>query len=398
MTRYLTEVQERYGAFTSFFISERTSTYYQSKGILKHVSRQDPHDGWYYAVRELPAPYKIDVDTDQANTNKLTIFINYKVFDYQQQFLGVAGIGLTVDSVRQLIANYQQRYERNIYFVDPKGHIVLFGNQSGHEAATDIRDVEGLNVFADRIFRDKSGSYQYVHQGRIHLLNVRFIPELNWYLFVEKLEDEALSPIRHTLYLNLAICLVITAVVLLFTWIALNHYQRRLQEMASTDKLTGLYNRQVFDILMEQALNEYQRLPKPISLLLLDVDHFKQVNDRYGHMEGDHVLRELTPLIRSCLRRSDLAFRWGGEEYLIMLRGSTADDAVGVAEKLRAAVAEYRFLVGGNITNITVSIGVAEYVPGDTADTLVSRADEGLYAAKNLGRNKVVASASGKLP
>jgi diguanylate cyclase (GGDEF)-like protein len=212
------------------------------------------------------------------------------------------------------------------------------------------------------------------------------------------LEDEALSPIRHTLYLNLAICLVITAVVLLFTWIALNHYQRRLQEMASTDKLTGLYNRQVFDILMEQALNEYQRLPKPISLLLLDVDHFKQVNDRYGHMEGDHVLRELTPLIRSCLRRSDLAFRWGGEEYLIMLRGSTADDAVGVAEKLRAAVAEYRFLVGGNITNITVSIGVAEYVPGDTADTLVSRADEGLYAAKNLGRNKVVASASGKLP
>ncbi|HEX5391630.1 MAG TPA: sensor domain-containing diguanylate cyclase [Rhodocyclaceae bacterium] len=398
MTRYLREVQERYGAFTAFFISEKTSAYYQNKGILKHVSQQDPHDAWYYTVRGIQPPYKIDVDTDQANANKLTIFINYRVFDYQKNFIGVAGIGLTVDSVRQLIANYQQRYQRNIYFVDQKGHIVLFGNQSGHDAATNIRDVEGLNVFADRIFRDKSGSYQYTHQGSMHMLNVRFIPELNWYLFVEKLEDEALSPIRHTLYLNLAICLLITAVVLLFTWIALNHYQRRLQEMASTDKLTGLYNRQVFDILMEQALNEYQRQPKPISLLLVDVDHFKRINDRYGHLEGDHVLRELTPLIRSCLRRSDLAFRWGGEEYLIMLRGSTADAAVSVAEKLRAAVAEHRFLVASNILNITISVGVAEYAPGDTADVLVSRADEGLYAAKNLGRNKVVASSANTLP
>lgn len=394
MTRYLKEVQDRYGAFTAFFVSERSSTYYQNKGVLKHVSRQDPHDQWYYAVRDLSGPYKIDVDTDQANGDKLTIFINYRVFDYQKNFIGAAGVGLTVDSVRHLIANYQQRYQRNIYFVDPKGHIVIFGNQSGHEATTDIRDVEGLNVFADRIFRDKAGSYQYTQKGSVHMLNVRFIPELNWYLFVEKTEDEALTSIRHSLYLNLAICLVITAVVLLFTWIALSRYQRRLQEMASTDKLTGLYNRQVFDILIEQALTDYQRTPRPISLLLVDLDHFKRINDRYGHLEGDHVLQELTPLIRSCLRRSDLAFRWGGEEYLLVLRGANADDACTVAEKLRSTVADYKFLVGGNILNITVSIGVAEYAPGDTVETVLSRADEGLYAAKNMGRNRVVVASS----
>ena len=407
MTRYLKEVQQRYGAFTSFFISERSATYYQTQGILKQVSPNDSHDNWYYQVRDLDTPYRIDVDSDQANGNRLTIFINYKVFDYAQRFIGVAGVGLTVDAVQNYIAEYQNRYKRSIFFVDAKGNLVVFGNHSGRTAKR-IQDMEGLGDLADSILAAKAGSFRYRGDGHDHLLNVRFIPELNWYLFVEKREDEALAGVRRTLYLNLALCLAVTALVLFILRLALNHYQNRLEAMAVTDKLTGLYNRQAFDLLARQVLAEHRRHPRPLSVLILDIDHFKLINDNHGHLQGDAVLSELTPVLRSCLRESDLAFRWGGEEYLILLKDNSVKDATGVAEKLRETIAGHAFPIEhsdhGNAgspaqnISITVSIGVAEYREGEPLKTLIARADNGLYAAKAAGRNRVVAAEETRLP
>ncbi|RTL48233.1 MAG: GGDEF domain-containing protein [Rhodocyclaceae bacterium] len=388
MTRYLKEVQERYGAFTSFFVSDRTSTYYQTQGVLKQVKPEEPRDAWYYRVRNLESPYEINVDPDLANGDKLTIFINYRVLDYQQRFIGATGIGLTVDAVRLLINEYQQRYRRIVYFVDANGRIVLFGNQSGH-LESDIREVEGLKQIADKVLREKAGSYQYHNKGSEHLLKVRFIPELNWYLCVEKIEDEALSSIRKALYLNLAICVLLTAVVMTLARLVLNRYQGRLEEMATIDKLTGLLNRQAFDILLQQALAEFQRVPQPLALLLFDVDHFKRINDSFGHLKGDNVLKDVALLLRNNLRQSDLAFRWGGEEFLVVLKGSGVADAVAVAEKIRTAIANHRFGTPETPMQISISAGVTEYLPGDDADRLVGRADAGLYLAKRNGRNRV---------
>lgn len=393
MTRYLKEVQERYNTFTSFFISDKSSLYYQSQGILKKVSEKDPHDGWYYQVRDMADPYRIDVDTDQANGDRLTIFINYRVFDYQQRFIGAAGVGLTVDAVRRYLVDYQQRFQRNVYFVEPKGKIALFGNNAGHQF-TDIHAVQGLGTQADAILASKSGSYRYRNDGHDVLLNVRFIPELNWYLFVEKQEDEAMAGIRHVLYFNLALCALITALVLIVLRLALNRYQGRLEAMAVIDKLTGLYNRQAFDLLVQQTLADLARHPQPVSLLLMDLDHFKEVNDNFGHLQGDCILQQLSPVLRHVLRQSDLVFRWGGEEFLVLLRGSDSLAATGVAEKLRAGLSEHRFDLstpGQPLHHsITLSIGVAELQPGENLDSLVSRADRALYQAKSNGRNRVV--------
>ncbi|HEY3430982.1 MAG TPA: diguanylate cyclase [Rhodocyclaceae bacterium] len=397
MTRYLKEVQERYGAFTSFYVSDKTGVYYQSHGVLKQVKPNEPRDAWYYRVRLMDVPYEINVDPDLANGDQLTIFINYRVFDYDKHFIGAAGVGLTVDAVRNFIVDYQKRYQRSIYFVDTKGQIVLFGNHSGR-SATSLQEMDGLRNLAPSILSSKTGSYRYRGDGHDHLLNVRFIPELNWYLFVEKREDEALADIRQTLYLNLALCLGITGLVLFITRLALNRYQNRLEEMAVTDKLTGLYNRQAFDLLVEQAMAEHRRNPNPLSILMVDIDHFKQVNDRYGHQQGDAILRSLSPVLRDCLRQSDLAFRWGGEEYLVLLKGDTQRDAVGVAEKLRESIAAHVFTLGdaepGAQISITLSIGVAEYREGETMETLIARADGCLYLAKAAGRNRVVVAES----
>ncbi len=388
MTRYLREVKQRYGAFTSFFISERSRVYYQTEGVLKKISRDEPRDVWYFRVREMKSPYEINMDPDLANKDALTIFINYRVLDYDGQYIGVAGVGLTVDAVRALINDYQQRYRRSVYFVDPQGRIALFGNDA-QIAGTDIRAIDGLRDIADPILKAGAGTFAYRNEGRDHLLNVRFIPELNWYLFVEQIEDEALAGIRNTLYLNLAISLIITAIVLLATSLTINRYQGQLEEMAMTDKLTGLANRQAFDLLVPQMLSEARRAKTLLLAILIDIDHFKDINDRLGHLAGDSVIQQVARLIKASLRGSDIVCRWGGEEFLVVFKGSAETQGQPLAEKIRDAVESGTFRYGEATVPVTISLGVAAYINGETSDQLIARADKALYEAKGRGRNLV---------
>ena len=388
MARYLREIKGRYGAFSSFFVSDRTARYYTGEGVLKQVSPEEARDAWYYRVREMQEPYEINVDPDLANRDALTIFVNYRVFDFDGAFLGATGVGLTVDAVRRLITDYQQRFQRTIYFVDASGKTVLFGNASGR-TETDLRATEGLRDQIDRILREKSGSYRFSADGRDYLLNVNYIPELKWYLFVEKGVDEALADIRATLYINLAVCLGITILVLFLTHIALRRYQQRIEKMAATDKLTGLLNRQAFGVLIDKAFADYRRDPRPISILMIDVDNFKTINDQHGHVVGDQILKQVAARFLDGLRASDIAVRWGGEEFLFVLKGCDLEHAQRIAEHVRREIEHTPFKAGKGTIAVTISIGISQYDGVEPYEATLNRADIGLYAAKNSGRNRV---------
>jgi diguanylate cyclase (GGDEF)-like protein len=215
------------------------------------------------------------------------------------------------------------------------------------------------------------------------------LPELKWYLFVEQNEDTALAGIRRTLYANILISLAVTLVVLTLTHLVLSRYQRRIEEMASTDELTGLLNRHAFDILVDKMLAEFRRAPQPIAMLLVDIDHFKQVNDRHGHLAGNHVLRDVASLLLAGLRQSDIAVRWGGEEFLLVLRGCDQVEAHRIAENLRQRMASTPITVDGQPIAATISIGVSQYDGIEPIEQTVDRADVALYAAKKGGRNRV---------
>ena len=160
MIKYLQEVKTRHKAFTTFFVSERTRIYYQANGILKTVTREDPRDAWYFRIRNMKSPYEINVDPDLANNDTLTIFVNYRVLDSGGRFIGVTGMGLTADTARELINDYQKRYNRSIYFVDRQGVILLPGKGTP-PAGTRIQSMAGLDRVADKILRTGSGSFQY---------------------------------------------------------------------------------------------------------------------------------------------------------------------------------------------------------------------------------------------
>ena len=208
-------------------------------------------------------------------------------------------------------------------------------------------------------------------------------------MVVAKTVDEALAAVRRTLYVNLAVCAFVTFLVVGITGLALGRYQVRMEELATTDKLTGLLNRQSLDALIHQAMTRSQRSGAPMSVLLADVDHFKTVNDRYGHLTGDEVLQRLAQSLRERLRESDTVCRWGGEEFLMILQDCDANAGLALAEELRIAIADDQSLVTLASGLVTLSIGVAALEPKETVESLVGRADAAMYAAKAAGRNCV---------
>ena len=161
-----------------------------------------------------------------------------------------------------------------------------------------------------------------------------------------------------------------------------------LEEIALTDRLTGAWNRRKFEETAEQEMLRSQRYQEEVSILLIDIDFFKQINDEHGHLVGDQVLVEVVERIQQKLRVVDSIYRWGGEEFAVLLPCSTGEAAVAAAEKLRREV-ENKPLSAKKL-RLTVSIGVAEFMSEDTLESWLKRVDDALYQAKKSGRNKVV--------
>jgi diguanylate cyclase len=168
--------------------------------------------------------------------------------------------------------------------------------------------------------------------------------------------------------------------------------QRRLVEQAIRDPLTGAFNRRHMDVRLDEALETFRRSQTPAALLLIDVDHFKRINDTHGHKAGDRVLKGIVGLVRQRSRKVDHVFRMGGEEFVLLLPGTPEIDAVAVAEEIRQAL-ERSPLVDG--IPVTASIGVRGVERQESIESWIKEADTAMYAAKMAGRNRVMRGTSG---
>jgi diguanylate cyclase (GGDEF)-like protein len=175
----------------------------------------------------------------------------------------------------------------------------------------------------------------------------------------------------------------------------------RLFHEAITDGLTGLFLKRYFQIQLEIELKRVQRHRRPMSLLMLDIDHFKAINDTYGHVKGDVILREVSRLVKSCVRETDIASRYGGEELAVILPETPSLEAAAIAERMRKEIAALRFPHDGTELSITMSVGVHSVEGGAEArsEEVIQKADAALYEAKKSGRNRVcVWGARGGVP
>lgn len=183
--------------------------------------------------------------------------------------------------------------------------------------------------------------------------------------------------------IGLGVTIVITNIFLEI----IDKLQKRLAEQSAIDPLTSALNRREMDTILQDAIERKRRTNVPASLLVLDIDEFKSVNDTFGHAVGDHVLKELAALIMRRRRQMDKLFRLGGEEFMVFLPDTPGEGAVVLAEELRRLVADTKLIDG---RTITISIGITELEPGETIDPWIKRGDDALYIAKQAGRNQTV--------
>jgi len=165
--------------------------------------------------------------------------------------------------------------------------------------------------------------------------------------------------------------------------------KKRIEALSFTDPLTKVANRARFNEVLTKAIGKQRHTDGVLSLIMMDIDYFKRINDLFGHQGGDHVLREIAALISDEVRKSDLVARWGGEEFVILLPGANREQSILVAEKLQAKIAGHRFRAFP--VSVTASFGVTQYLGegSDSEESMFERADRALYAAKNGGRNRV---------
>lgn len=384
LVKYLKEIQKKYNTITSYFVSNASLNYYHSSGILKQVSKTDPQDAWYFRIMNSPKEqlYEVNIDTDTANKSNMVVFVNYKVFDYNNNFIGVTGVGLALKTVKKLIANYQKNYQRTVYFLDNNGDIALSGDDFTDNPKNTLQP--GLAPHIKIILNSQKSSLEYKNHGKTVYLNSRYIEEFHWHLVVEQYASATEKKLTNTFIINIIFSIIVTLSVLLIAHFTFNSYQRRLLLMATTDKLSGLLNRQAFEPILESHIQSSKRKNNSLSLILLDIDNFKSVNDNFGHLTGDKIIKQVSNICQAHSRESDAVCRWGGEEFLLMLPDTDITAAIAIAQRIQNNLQQSNYY-----PKVTASFGVSQYHQPELANSLLNRADKALYAAKGKGRNRI---------
>ncbi|WP_313086263.1 GGDEF domain-containing protein [Pseudomonas sp.] len=207
--------------------------------------------------------------------------------------------------------------------------------------------------------------------------------------FIEPLQPISSSALLGVHVFNLTVVFCMFSYLALFYVVTVARAHKKLASMATTDSLTGLFNRRHMIELTEKVLARNQRHPTNLTLMLMDIDHFKQVNDRYGHDMGDRVLQAVSDLLKQSMREQDFIGRWGGEEFLAILPDTNFSHAGDSAERIRTGVQALDIPNDGTLVRVTLSIGITQYRADELLSEAIARADHALYGCKAAGRNRV---------
>lgn len=382
---YLEGIRSKYNYHSVFLISAQSLNYFHYNGLFKTISPQDDHDQWYYDFINQDKLYVLDVDQDQVDNQRLTIFINCKILDDQGNLMGVAGVGIEMTYVQELLENFERDYDLEAFLVDETGLIQAHTNPNLIENQN-INDLDiyaaigpelynktdAINVFND----DDLYNQQYIIS--------HYIEELDWTLIVRKDTSELAQSFNQQLYYDLFVVILVLTSVLIIVQRIIKKNDQQMKKLALLDNLGILSNRKDFDQHLTATLAQSDETRSPWSVFLMDLDHFKDVNDTYGHLQGDKILIHVMNLCKAALS-DHLITRWGGDEFsgIIYLAGVLAAEKM---EALRLEIVNDPML---SEFNITVSIGVTQAIDIDTEDTILRRADKALYESKSSGKNQV---------
>ncbi|MCK9492259.1 MAG: sensor domain-containing diguanylate cyclase [Sulfurimonas sp.] len=390
IANFLSSIKNKYGLLTSFLVSNETGRYYTHNGFLEKINEKNPTNEWYFEFLKISQNHEINLDYNSNFTDNLIMFINFKIYDEKQTFLGVTGVGIEVSYIDEMLDMFKQRYNLDVMFVTPDGEVVL--SKKSKYVKRHLNEMEVLKNYKDLITTQDANMFEYEKNSDDYIMQTKYIPELGVYLIVEACIDDFAYKARNVFYFNLAISLFFTLIFALIIILILRSYHKRLEKLADYDALTNIPNRRKFNEEFERFLSLHQRDARPISLLFLDIDNFKSINDKQGHQAGDKILVKTAEILRKNIRKTDLLARWGGEEFIIAFIDTNINDALNISQKIREAIEKDSKLKEISSYGVTASFGLTACNDTDSVDSIISRADNAMYEAKENGKNRVVLS------
>jgi diguanylate cyclase (GGDEF)-like protein len=388
LINYLNGIKEKYNYDSVFFVSAKTDVYYHFNGVNKIISSQNEHDKWYYDFINSNKSYELDIDTDEANENRLSIFINCRVEDENGELLGVTGVGLELNQVQELLETFSTDFDLDAMLFDKDGKVLIHSTHNLLQHSN-VFEGEALKDSKEEILNNqyKLGVYEYKEGQSSGYIITRYIDDLDWYLLVKKDTGILVDTFRKQLLSELLIIIAVIACVLLIVSKLMKQNDSKLMHLAKIDVLTSLLNRRGFNESLEKILQD-ENYSKPLYVFVLDIDCFKNINDSYGHLIGDKVIRLVGRLLQDTVKEHGILARWGGDEFTGYL--------VGEEEEVKRVVEDMFQCIRTNSQlkeyKVTISMGLTALQKIDTADTILFRADKALYEAKEKGRDQYIVS------
>ena len=377
LRKYLSDIVYKFGYSTAFLADSKTMAYYSEHGYSKTIDTNNPDDDWYVPFKESGKQYELNVDNDQANNNRLTIYINMRIIDNNGNFLGACGVGVPMKQVMTLLQSLEAQSDISIKLVSSDG--VVRVARSGQLVFQ--RTEEELRAMLKKY--EYSQPYYYEPKKEDGYTVIKYIPECDWFAVIDY-EGGRSSASSTMLFKNLMACLIALLAVLIVVNFILNlvtKHTERFAEEALEDPLTGLKNRRSYSLEIEK-LNRRQSL-KDISVATMDINGLKLTNDSFGHTAGDDLLKGASNAMKIYFGKNGWKlFRTGGDEFVALTTKPVADKneiVAGFKNQLKLFHHEL-------IKELSVSIGVAKAEENEitSVEELIKIADKKMYADKEL--------------
>ena len=381
---YLKTYQEKYNYTTVFCISAQTDNYYYQDGLNKVVSENDQHDIWYYNFIKSRHEYDLEVDTDEANKNNITVFVNFRVEGDDGSLLGVIGVGLQVSSIEETIRAYEDDYDLSVYIINVSGAKNSFtGATDIFVKMDDLAKRTGIREKIEMSNSDKPKIQWFTSGNERKCVITKYDDTLGWYLVLEKDTNSISSMFQKGIKGNVVFMLISLVICIMVTTTVFLNYNKRMVAIENMDELTGLPNRKLF--FKKSVAFVRQHRERKNTLFMFDIDHFKDINDNYGHLFGNAILAMVGKELRRTINEYGIAARWGGDEFL----GILAVEPEEAERILRQFMDTLKNDSKDNRYHVTISAGIAEINSKLSTEQMVKKVDEALYCSKEGGRDQI---------
>ena len=373
MARYLTSFGERGGWERAYFSSARSLRYYTPEGFGTVLEEGDPYDQWYFSFIRSGKDYWVDIQDDLFNQGVWTIFVDRRMEDVEGNLLGVCTVGIRMEAFIEHLSELERDYDVGILFVDREGEVQINSDR--------LRDSQ---LYKEVDYSDRTGEV-FLQDTQDACLISQYNPLLGWHLVVENQGNlySAFFPLL-TYFLFGVLALFLFAAVV--NTIVSSRQQDELLNRAETDPLTKVYNRAGIEKRVRAVLDDQTSSNREGTLFLVDLDHFKQVNDTLGHAVGDEVLVRTGEILAACFRKGDIIGRMGGDEFLVFCPGMKGEETIRLKAELVNTSGRYLVEREGQEVDVSMSIGIAIAPVHDTLyEGLYKKADSVLYTVKKEG-------------